>query len=153
MTSRKAIAYSVRLEQYPKSVRRYLADAENGKQGDSAPAKLQQSARDSVHHRRQRWSRILPGTGPNTTLIRMNESIPWGGGGHGTGGGYGIITTSSAGKLTYQHIWNNGNAGIGTVMETWSLTEAIHVQPRIDPPNTHTHTHPLSLLASQKNNP
>lgn len=48
---------------------------------------------------------------------------------HGTGGAYGIITTSSADKLTYQHVWSNGNGGKGKVMETWSLTEATHVQP------------------------
>eukprot|EP01047_Picozoa_sp_COSAG01_P027536 COSAG01_NODE_1820_length_9152_cov_22.869215_10_plen_391_part_00 len=70
----------------------------------------------------------VPGTGPNTTLTFYNSSIP-SGRVHGTGGAYGIITTSSTDKLTYEHVINNGNGGQGKVMDTWSLTEATHVQP------------------------
>jgi hypothetical protein len=65
-----------------------------------------------------------------TTLMLINASIPWARM-HGTGGAYGIITTSSADKLTYQHVWNNGNDGKGKVMETWSLTDATHAWPVI----------------------
>ena len=37
--------------------------------------------------------------------------------------------TGPADRLTYQHIWSNGNNGTGKVMDTWSLTNASHVHP------------------------
>ena len=43
----------------------------------------------------------VPATGPNSTLSFINASGPAWGRVHGTGGAYGIITTSSADKLTY----------------------------------------------------
>ena len=43
----------------------------------------------------------VPGTGPNATLSFLNASYPYGRV-HGTGGAYGIITTSSTDKLTYE---------------------------------------------------
>ena len=73
----------------------------------------------------------VPNTGPNGTITKTHLSS-WGRM-EGTGGAYGIFTTSSADTLTYTHIWNNGNDGKGKVMDTWSLTEATHVQPLAPP--------------------
>ena len=47
---------------------------------------------------------------------------------HGTGGAYGIFTTSNASYLKYEHVANNGNGGKGAVEEVWEITDATHVQ-------------------------
>jgi hypothetical protein len=73
----------------------------------------------------------VPGTGPNSTLGK--PPADWGRI-HGTGGAYGIFTTTTASTLTYQHVWNNGNGGKGKVMETWEITNATHIQPPLPPP-------------------
>ena len=47
---------------------------------------------------------------------------------HGTGGAYGIFTTSNSTDMKYEHVANNGNGGKGAVEEVWEITEATHAQ-------------------------
>jgi hypothetical protein len=72
----------------------------------------------------------VPNTNANSTLGK--PPADWGRI-HGTGGAYGIFGTDSAGSLQYEHVANAGNHGKGKVMETWSITEASHAQPKAPP--------------------
>ena len=45
---------------------------------------------------------------------------------HGKGGAYGVVTISDPSVLKYEHNWNNGNGGQGSVGETWTITQDRH---------------------------
>jgi hypothetical protein len=74
----------------------------------------------------------VPNTGPAGTVGKAPPTPTWGRS-HGTGGAYGIFTTSTSHTLTYEHVCNTCSNGTGKVMETWALTEATHVQPALPP--------------------
>lgn len=57
-----------------------------------------------------------------------NVTQPWGRI-KASGGAYGILSATDDKKLTYDHVWNNGNNGTGEIMETWAIERsAPHIE-------------------------